>query len=185
MNVKNLFISFLLLITLTIFTPHAFAEEKTSLASANFAGVLKTKVGDNRAKVLQAYLQAHNSPMAPFANTFVQDADTYNLDWRLLPAIAGVESTFGQAEPVNCYNGWGYGIYGNNMMCFYSYYEAIHTISQALREKYINTWGATDVYSIGHIYAASPTWADRVTYFMNDIEAFKENTDNQTLPISL
>lgn len=185
MKVKNLLISFLLLTLLTLFTPTALAEEKLSGSSANFAAILKTRVGDNRAKVLQKYLEKYDSPLAPYATVFVSDADEYNIDWRLVPAIAGVESTFGKAHPANCNNDWGYGIYGNNMLCFFSYYEAIHTVSQALREQYMNKWGATDVYSIGHLYAASPTWADRVTYFMNDIQAFKDESDNQTLPISL
>lgn len=186
MNVKNFFISFLLLSLLTIFTPSALAEERSSDTSANFQQILQAKGVDVRAKILQGYLEAHNSPMAPYASVFVQSADAYNLDWKLVPAIAGVESTFGQAEPTNCYNGWGYGIYGNNTLCFASYTEAIQTISQALREKYMDTWGATDVYSIGHIYAASPTWATHVTYFMNDIEAYRESVEyNQPLPISL
>lgn len=185
MKVKNLLISFLLLALLTLITPSALAEEKLSNSSATFAAILKTKVGDNRAKVLQKYLESHDSPLAPYATVFVMDADQYNIDWRLVPAIAGVESTFGHAHPANCNNDWGYGIYGDNMMCFYSYYEAIHTVTQALRENYMNKWGATDVYSIGHLYASSPTWANRVTYFMHDIQAFKDTSDNKTLSISL
>ena len=186
MNVKNLILSFLLLTILTLFTPQALAEEKTHITSANFAAILKAKEEDPRAKILKGYLELHNSPLADNAQTFVEEADKYNLDWRLVASIAGVESTFGQAEPAGCYNGWGYGIYGTNMMCFASYDDAIHTISESLREKYMDTWGATDVYDIGHYYAASPTWADRVTYFMNDMETYRASVnDNQPLSISL
>lgn len=186
MKVKNLVISFFLLTLLTLFTPQALAEEKFSNSSANFAAILKTKVSDPRVKLISSYLEKYNSPLAPYAGTFVREADRYNIDWRLVVAISGVESTFGKAEPTGCNNGWGYGIYGNNMLCFNSYNDAIHTISQALREKYLDKWGASDVYSIGHLYAASPTWADRVTYFMNDIDAYKSSLDdNKPLSISL
>lgn len=110
-------------------------------------------------------------------------ADMYHIDWRLLVAISGVESTFGKAVP--CTNAWGYNIYGDNMRCFDSYPDAIRIISQDIRFKYMDTWNATDVYSIGHIYAASPTWAHRVTFFMNQIQAFSLRPENQPLPISL
>ena len=183
--VKNLIISFLLL-ALFLLAPHsALAQEKASQPSATFADILKNKVADDRAKVLKDYLTIHNSPLAPYANAFVRDADEYNIDWKLVAAISGVESTFGQAQPIDCNNSWGYGIYGSNRLCFSSYYEAIHTISQALREKYMDGWGAQDVYGIGHLYAASPTWADRVTYFMEDMDEFRQENTNPPLSISL
>jgi len=186
MNVKNLIISFLLLIILTLFTPQALAEEKLSGSSASFAAILKLQEEDPRAQILKKYLLAHDSPLAPYASTFVDEADQYNIDWRLVVSISGVESTFGKAEPANCNNSWGYGIYGDTLTCFTSYNEAIHTISQALRVKYMDDWDAQDVYAIGHYYAASPTWASRVTFFMNDIETFRASiNDNRPLSISL
>lgn len=186
MKVKNLSLCFFLLTLLILFTPQALAEEKLSGPSASFAAILKAKVADHRVQILHSYLEKYNSPLTPYAGTFVREADRYGIDWKLVVSISGVESTFGKAEPEGCNNGWGYGIYGDNMLCFTSYNDAIHTISQALREKYLNKWGATDVYSIGHLYAASPTWADRVTYFMNDIDAYQHGLeDNQPLSISL
>jgi hypothetical protein len=50
----------------------------------------------------------------------------------------------------------------------------------------MNKWGAADVYTIGHYYAASPTWASRVSYFMADMESYRQTLDyNQPLSISL
>lgn len=187
MNVKNLVLSFLLLFTFFIITPSAYAEEKASASSATFSTILASmRQNDNRAKILESYLNQFNSPLAPYAKTFIAAADQYNLDWRLVAAISGVESTFGKAEPADCYNGWGFGIYGSHVRCFDSYRDAIFTISQALREQYMDKWGASDVYTIGHYYAASPTWADRVSYFMNDMETYRQSLDyNQPLTISL
>lgn len=159
------------------------AQEKASGSSATFADINAQRAMDNRAQVLQKYLEAQNSPLAPYAETFVAQADANNIDWRFLAAVSGVESTFGKAVP--CTNAWGYGIYGDQTRCFDSYTDAIKIISQDIREKYINQWGANDVDSIGHIYAASPTWSYRVNYFMNQIQAFALQPENQPLPISL
>ncbi len=185
MQVKNFLISFCLLFFFTIFPQHALAQEKASDSSASFAEVLQLKEADTRVGTLEEYLTKYHSPLAQFAGSFIAQADFYHIDWRMVAAISGVESTFANAEPFHCYNSWGYGIYGNHILCFNSYDEAIHTISKSLREQYMNKWGAQDVYDIGHFYAASPTWASRVDYFMQDIEKYKKESDSQTLPISL
>jgi hypothetical protein len=129
-------------------------------------------------------LEKYNSPLVPYAGTFVETADKYNLDWKLVAAISGVESTFGREIPDASFNGWGWGIYGDNMIRFSSWNEGIETISQGLRTKYIDKWGAKDVYEIGRFYAASPTWAQRVEYFMNSIEEYR-NLSMANLSISL
>ena len=183
MKTKLIVFVFMLLLSLFITTPKIQAQEKASRSSATFQDLNAVQASDNRVQVLTKYLAQENSPLTPYASTFVAQADMYHIDWRLLVAISGVESTFGKAVP--CTNAWGYNIYGNNMRCFASYPEAIRIISQDLRYKYMDQWGATDVYSIGRIYAASPTWASRVTYFMNQIQAFSLQPENQPLPISL
>lgn len=173
----------MLFLTFFITTPKIQAQEKASGSSATFHDVLAQRAVDNRAQVLQKYLEQYDSPLAPYADDFVAQADMYHIDWKLLVAISGVESTFGKAVP--CTNAWGYGIYGEQTLCFTSYRDAIRTISRDLRTKYMDNWGATDVYSIGSLYAASPTWASRVDYFMDQIQAFALQPENQPLSISL
>jgi len=107
------------------------------------------------------------------------------LDWKLVAAISGVESTFGQQIPYESFNGWGWGIYGDNVIRFSSWKQGIETVSQGLRTNYIDKWGARDVYEIGALYAASPTWAQRVDYFMGKISEFKDQKLAQSLSISL
>ena len=174
-----------MLLTLLLLTPQKIqAQEKASGSSATFSDiVVRQQFEDTRVRVLQRYLQQQGSPLAPYAQEFVAQADYYHIDWKLLVAISGVESTFGKAVP--CTNAWGFGIYGDQTMCFASYNQAIHTISESIRDQYMDRWGATNVYSIGNLYAASPTWADRVTYFMNQIEAFSLRPSNQPLSISI
>lgn len=178
------YLSIFFLITIFLFSSSkTFAQEQASGSSATFAPIVGGIKEDNRVEMLQKYLEKYNSPLAKFADRFVYEADLYHLPFELLPAISGVESTFGQQVP--CINAWGWNIYGDHMFCFNSYPEAIHVISKTLREEYINTWGDGDVYQLGKHYASSPTWSDRVVYFMKDIDSFKSTFDTNTLPISL
>ncbi len=164
----------------------ALAADKIAASSAAFvASSTSLKVQDNRAQILRDYLVAKNSPLADSASTFVEQADKNNLDWKLVAAISGLESSFGKAIPYNSYNGWGWGVYGDNVMRFTSWDDAITTISKGLRENYINKMHTDNIYSIGRVYAASPTWAVRVQYFMNDIEKFQKNWKPQTLSLSI
>ncbi len=152
-----------------------------ALSAPVFGGVNaapNTEQNYRRAVILYNFLAKYNSPLKTYSRDFVEKADQYNLDYRLVAAISGVDSTFAQQLPYNSYNAWGWGIYGDNMIYFKSYPEAIGTISKSLRENYIDKWGAKDVYQIGRFYAASPTWAQRVTYFMTKIE-------DETLPLTL
>lgn len=176
-----------LLFFITVGADNAYAKEKFKSASASLVGQedeIETKI-DNRAKILKAFLESYDSPLAENAETFVRAADENNLDWRLVAAISGVESSFGKHLPYESYNGWGWGIYGDNMITFASYDDGIETISKGLRVNYMDKWGAQDVYQIGKIYAASPTWAQRVTYFMDKIDAFGAKNPTKSLSITI
>jgi hypothetical protein len=177
-------ISALLLIILSQ-TPKIYAQEFAAGSSAALFKPVIEKAPDSRTIILKEYLKQYNSPLVPYAQNFVEIADKYDLDWKLVVAISGVESTFGQQIPNDSFNGWGWGIYGDHMIRFSSWTQGIETVSEGLRNKYINTWGAQDVYSIGKIYAASPTWAQRVTYFMAKIDEFKDAKLSASLSISL
>ncbi|SRR5260221_5789894 len=179
----GIFAFFLILLCSTIFTSKIHAQEKASGSSATLQITLIDRGLDNRGALLKKYLSQYDSPLAPFADTFVAEADANNIDWKLLTAISGVESTFGKAVP--CTNAWGYNIYGDHMLCFSSYKEGIKVISKAIREQYMDKWGDQDVWDIGRQYAASPTWAYRVDSFMNQIQDFSLRTENGPIPISL
>ena|SRR3989304_7178557 len=184
MNNKLSFLVFLLFFSL--FLPQTInASENASGSSASLQSNLSLKGEDNRAKVLKRFLEKHNSPLAPYSNTFIEIADEYNLDWKLVASISGVESTFGKHIPYNSYNGWGWGIYGDNTIYFSSWEEGIKTVSKGLRENYINKWKAENVYEIGRIYAASPRWASNVMYFMEKIEELRYENQIKNLSISI
>lgn len=170
----------LFLLTANLFV--ANAQVKHARASASLKTETK-EVEDNRAKILEAFLEQYDSPFADQAEIFVSEADKNDLDWKFVAAISGIESTFGQQYPHGTYNAWGWGIYGDNMHYFSSWEDAIATISYELRNRYMNQWGATNTYEIGRYYAANPTWASKVEYFMAQMEQFETEYTNSQLSI--
>lgn len=122
---------------------------------------------DYRVVTLKKYLEKHNSPLSEYAGEFVYSADKYDIDWRLVPAISGVESTFGKRIPYGSYNAYGWA---NGKYYFESWEESIDIVSKTLREKYMNR-GAVTIDQIGRRYAPpSSTWSWKVKYFMDQIE---------------
>ncbi|OGH06136.1 MAG: hypothetical protein A2W22_04520 [Candidatus Levybacteria bacterium RBG_16_35_11] len=184
---KKYFITLIVVSLFILSCKTSFAEEKSSLPSAKvmLANAGTDKITDNRARILRKFLEEWNSPLSDNAEDFVSYADKYNLDWRLVAAISGLESTYGHAIPPGSYNGWGWGIYGTNTHYFNSWEDGIETVSKGLREQYMDSWGATNVYEIGRIYAASPTWALRVDSNMAIIADFALRNPDSTLSLSL
>jgi hypothetical protein len=64
---------------------------------------------DPRLKALRSFFRRSDCPALQYAPVFLQAADDYNLDWRLLPSISFVESTGGKAAPNNNLFGWDSG----------------------------------------------------------------------------
>lgn len=131
------------------------------------------EITDSRITKLEAFLTAYNSPLAADAGHFVKEADRLGLDWRLVAAICGVESTFGKHIPANSYNGWGWGVFTgtNDGVHFSSWKDGITQVSEGLKYRYIDK-GATSIDAMGKIYAASPTWSMKVKFFIEKIDAF-------------
>ncbi|HUD09543.1 MAG TPA: hypothetical protein VMR77_01945 [Patescibacteria group bacterium] len=163
----------------------AYAQESSaSSATIQLPTVAKTGV-DTRVKILTNYLKQYDSPLVPYAADFVETADKYNLDWRLVAAISGVESTFGKEIPGNSYNAWGWGVYGNNVVNFKSWDDGIETVSQGLRERYMDQWDGQNIYQIGAMYAASPAWAGHVEFYLGKIAEFALSDPQDALSISM
>lgn len=151
----------------------------TGIAGAGFVDSpalpdqVEARVFDSQAKVLADYLKRHDSPLQYSAQDFIDASREYNLDWRLVAAIAGVESTFGKAI-LGGYNAWGWGVYGNQAIYFRSWKEGIFVISEGLKKGYVDK-GLNNPYSMNRLYAASPAWGGKVSYFMKDLERFSDN----------
>src|SRR3989344_3453936 len=131
---------------------------------SNIPGVSgKVIAGDARPQILAEYLKNRGSPLLGYEEFIVSTADKYKLDYRLLVAIAQKESGLCRVIPENSYNCWGWGIHSKGTLRFESYQQGIETVSQGLKEKYIDL-GYTTVEEIMTKYAhpSSTTWADGV-----------------------
>jgi hypothetical protein len=169
-NMKQFLIS--LIIIIIVFFSFAVKVHAALLESDPEANLTATEpVVDERADKLKSYLLAHGSPIADKAAVFISEADKNNLDWKMVVAISGLESTFCQHIPTGSYNCWGWGIPtgAQSGIGFKDYRDGIAQVSQGLRNNYLNK-GYITVEQIGSVYAASPTWACRVRNIMKDID---------------
>jgi len=132
--------------------------------------------GDARALLLESFLRTHASPMTPYANFIVEEADKYHFDFRLLPAIAMCESNLGKRVPLKAgFNPFGIAVYTGqlNGKNFDTWEHAIEWVSTYLSDKYYSQ-GITDLSEIGQIWAPpsvenGDSWANCVQYFQDSI----------------
>ena len=183
---KLLTITMLLLALTSLPTTGVFAVSESGQAATLAFHQATDTTSDTRAERLRMFLESYDSPLATGAETFVQQADKYNLDWKLVAAIAGVESTFGKQIPTGSYNGWGWGVFTGTQsgVNFKDWAEGIAVVSEGLRKNYIDR-GAQNIYDIGWIYAANGnSWATHVRYFVDKLETFAP-TEVGELPVSI
>lgn len=132
--------------------------------------------GDARTLLLHSFLSRNKSPMAPYAQTIVQQADLYGFDFRLVPSIAMCESNLGKRIPTkDSYNAWGIAVYTGELSGrkFSDWEEAIRWVSKYIKERYYDR-GHDDLYDIGAIWAPPSvekgySWTNCVTKFMESI----------------
>lgn len=172
---------FLILVSLlfvsSVFLYHpALPYNRASLSSNKTITSKTTPIWDERVPHLRGYLKAKGSPLASKAAEMVSTADKYHFDWRLLPAIAGKESSFGKKIPWDkegqkpSYNAWGWGIYGDQILSFSSWDEGIEKVGAGLRNGYFDKSLVT-LEKIMHYFTprSNGSWALDVAYIMNEI----------------
>ncbi len=132
---------------------------------------------ERAAKIDAFFMKRDNSPLAGYGLTMVQASEKYGIDWRLLPAIATIESNGGRMlckSKLGANNPFGFG---SCKIKFKDFDHAIDTVAKNLGGHNPNT--AThykdkeideiiDAYnppSVRHDYKKLITWA------MNKIES--------------
>ena len=122
-----------------------------------------------KAKKIETYLKVNrgNAPLAAYADKFVEVANKYNLDYRLLPAISVMESSGGKVL-FRPYNAWGWG-----KLSFTSFEQGIETVGKGLSKYYAR--GKDTVEEIAPTYCPpnATNWAKNVRQFMNEIETME------------
>ena len=115
---------------------------------------------DPRLVRLERYFEERECPVKPLAREFVAAADRHNLDWRLLPSIAVVESSGGKAFHNNNIFGWNNGDHR-----FRSVKESIHTVAERLANSHY--YRNKPLEKILTTYNPVPGYIERVTTVMN------------------
>ena len=128
---------------------------------------------DARAKLIEVFFNDHGSLLADHSEKFVEVADKYKLDYRMLPAISMQESNGGKRLIADSHNPFGYGIYGSLVTRFSSWEEAIERVGRALREDYLDE-GLQTPGQIMTKYTPSSlvkggSWAIGVSSFMEEL----------------
>ncbi|MGI5897607.1 MAG: hypothetical protein ACOX6Q_00375 [Candidatus Dojkabacteria bacterium] len=136
---------------------------------------------DSRILAMNKFLKDYHSPMAKYAKTFVEEADKYGLDWRLLASISGVESAFGNIIPANSNNAWGWrGINGNEAgwSMFSSWNHAISHITERIAVGYgtnLSPFDMESTYCPPCGLNPEHAWANGVNNYMNQLSYYLNN----------
>jgi hypothetical protein len=123
-----------------------------------------------------------NHPLVPeeyFGKFFVELADKYNLDFRLLPAIAMQESNLcnhtpkppnAAGVPVESYNCLGFGVYGTTVTMFPSFEANFEQAAKTLKKNYIDI-GLDTPYKIMKKYTppSDGSWAESINQWMAEM----------------
>lgn len=159
-------------------------DQRATGADAQAGQPGRVQMGATTAADIDTYLAAKGSPMAGNGAAFITSGSAWKVDPRLLVAIAGAESNFGQ---ITCgdFNAWGYGC-PNNPFGWTSWADAIDTVTKGLRTNYLAE-GRTSVVLIQQKYAPSgaandPTglnnnWVINVSRFLIELGGDPQNID--------
>lgn len=160
-------------------------DTKSNISLTQSNNILDGNVGikttNPKTLAMRKFLLDYSSPMYPYSNVLVEEAEKYGLDWRLVASISGVESAFGNLIPPGSNNGWGWrGGPGGAYSIFSNWGEGIKTVTSRLALGY-----GTDLtpFDIEPVYCppcyANPAhaWANGVTRFMNELSYYLENLE--------
>lgn len=153
-------------------------NENSVAAAGGTSAVLSANViaGDARTFLLESFFKKNNSPMTPYTNLIVEQADKYGFDFRLVPAIAMCESNLGKHVPLKAgFNPFGIAVFTGTQSgkSFDSWQHAIEWVSVYIHDRYYAK-GITTLHDIGEIWAPPSatnggSWANCVEFFENSI----------------
>lgn len=126
---------------------------------------------DARPIIIEKYLEKHNSPLLPYADILLAASEEYEVDYRLIVAIAQCESNLCKKSPPGSYNCWGFE---NGETEFLSWEQAIYQVAKTLREDYLDEGLETPEeimvkYAPPSVDKGGP-WAKCVEQFIDELE---------------
>jgi hypothetical protein len=161
-----------------LIAPITIAAATTTAPEKDIEGNVKgvstiIEYDDSRPAIVANFLERHNSPMEPhdeYGQKLVAIADKYNIDFRLLPAIAMQESNLCKAIPPGSYNCLGFGVHSRGTLGFDSYEAGFERAGREIKANYIDI-GLTTPEEIMRKYTPSSngSWAASVNQWMAEM----------------
>ena len=132
--------------------------------------VLGIQISDMRPYYVANFLK--NTKLEPYSHYIVEVSDQYDLDYRLIPAIAMKESGGGNAVKEVSHNAWGWE---NGRTIFPSWEAAIDTVARTLKTKYVDR-GLTTPEEMMPVYAppqiaTGGKWARDINHFFEKLQS--------------
>lgn len=172
-----------LVLSLSLLSSYSYKENSFQLSTQasrvayaalpKASGTLKISVTseDMRITLVRDFFKKYKSTLTPYADDVITAADKYEIDYRLIPAIAMQESNLCKKAPKGSYNCWGFGVYGKKITKFDNYNQAINTVTKTLSLNY-KAKGLETPEQIMTKYTPgnNGSWADSVNHFMNQLD---------------
>lgn len=121
-----------------------------------------TQPADSRVEILREFFSKTDCPAKEFSHVFLEAADDYGLDWRLLPSLSFVESGGGRVARNNNIFGWN-----NGRASFRSVAASIHSVGYQL--SFGQFYRDKDLDGILYAYNPRQGYAAKVKSVMNQI----------------
>lgn len=112
---------------------------------------------------IRKYLAGRNAPLADYAQEFVEAADHYGIDYRIVAAISVIESNGGR-HTFKKYNAWGWG-----KSSFENWRDGIWSVSAGISRYYSRGLTRPELIAPYYCPPNAVKWAQNVNYVMNQI----------------
>jgi len=148
--------------SLCVFAGLAVVPAAVTKADSTIPQVRPNPEDDVRSSALRKFFVTLNCPLAPVAEIFVAEADSHNLDWRLLPSLAVIETGGGRASRGNNIFGWN-----NGHASFPTLGAAIHQVARTLSDG--SAYKNKGLLALLRTYNPVQGYAERVQQMMYQI----------------
>lgn len=144
------------------------------LAQNNYGNIVSSTVltDSSTPLIIENYLKRYRSPLLPFKDAIILYSQKYNVNPKLIVAIAQQESNLGKISPENCYNAWGWGIHAGGTTCFSNWDEAIETVTRGISKSYCTKGLCDNPCEMMKKYTpkSNGSWCFGINHFLEEME---------------
>lgn len=154
--------------SLCVFAGLAVVPAGITQAESRIPQVRQNPQDDPRLNALRKFFLTLHCPLATLSEVFVAEADSHNLDWRLLPSLAVIETSGGKASRGNNIFGWN-----NGNASFPTLGAAIHQVAKTLANG--TAYKNKNLLALLRTYNPVQGYAEKVQYIMTQIAPVAAN----------